>query len=80
MARYDEPDRKEPQYVVRWVGQRVSWSKGDFAHRGLVIDACQARGDEGKFISLKVARDDGFIAYGVDADLCDRIPKEEHPE
>lgn len=63
--------------MTLWVGQRVSWGKSGPDQRGLCLDAKLEQTEDRWAILLKVARDDGFIAYGVDADGCDRIPKEE---
>ena len=57
---------QEPAYVTYWVGKRVEWKDGKRRLAGLVIDINQVIVDRHQVRRLKVARDDGYIEYGLD--------------
>jgi hypothetical protein len=74
----------KPDYVRQWVGKRISFHRLGRQSMGLVV-AADRRSDRGRYVTLlKVARDDGFVEYGVDADLAqlegsDRAPLDMDP-
>lgn len=63
-------EHQEPDHVRKWVGKRVKWGAGKTLRTGLVIDAGQVRSEDGTYLGLRIARDDGFVDYGVDSDNC----------
>lgn len=57
---------KEPAYITYWVGKRVEWTADKRHLAGLVIDVAQVIVDHKQVRRLRVARDDGYIEYGLD--------------
>lgn len=72
MVLRERREPKVPAYVLEWVGKRVSWYDRPRHLAGIVIEAQQHLVDHHPETLLRIARDDGFIAIGVDARRCSK--------
>lgn len=72
MARYDPKPHEDPAYVTEWVSRRVTWCDHPHHRTGLVLNAISRLVDHRQQVLLRIARDDGFVAIGIDARQCSR--------
>ena len=73
MARYSSTTSRRPAYQAEWEGRRVEWTVNATLLSGLVLEAGKHRDSEGEYISLRVARDDGFLEIGLDTRWVTRL-------
>lgn len=75
MPEGDDAVKPSPAYVTQWLGCRVEWRAGRVRLAGRVIEVAR-RKVEGRYaILLRIARDDGFIEIGQQAEDCTRLPE-----